>query len=176
MAPHTLQCIRDVKLISMNYCTKFWDGGPFALCFDKKNSIYTSYTFSHCQNFTTLLLLFPKETIYFRPETICNDKDWLSGGNVVQNLQFTPKISPNVRTERVNWGDIFTRLFSQFVHLLLHSYKSKRYRDKLRSEIKALEDLLPVDRTSVHRKLDSQTVFRLVIAFFRTKLFLKGKH
>ena len=55
-----------------------------------------------------------------------------------------------------------------------YSYKSKRYRDKLRSEIKALEDLVPLDRSSVYRKLDSQTVFRLVIAFFRTKLYLRG--
>lgn len=55
------------------------------------------------------------------------------------------------------------------------SYKSKRYRDKLRTEIKALEGLLPVDKSTLHRKLDSQTVFRLVIAYFRTKLFLEGE-
>ena len=54
-------------------------------------------------------------------------------------------------------------------------FKSKRYRDKLRTEIKSLESLLPVDRSAVHRKLDSQTVFRLSIAFFRTKLFMQGK-
>ncbi|ELU04142.1 hypothetical protein CAPTEDRAFT_187600 [Capitella teleta] len=53
-------------------------------------------------------------------------------------------------------------------------FKSKRYRDKLRTEIKALERLLPVDKTAVHRKLDSQTVFRLSIAFFRTKLFIEA--
>lgn len=56
------------------------------------------------------------------------------------------------------------------------SFKSKRYRDKLRSEIKSLDSLLPVDRTTLHRKLDSQTVFRLVISYFRTKVFFKGNH
>uniref|UniRef100_K1PTV4 BHLH domain-containing protein n=1 Tax=Magallana gigas TaxID=29159 RepID=K1PTV4_MAGGI len=54
------------------------------------------------------------------------------------------------------------------------SFKSKRYRDKLRTEIKALECLIPVDRSSLHRKLDSQTVFRLVISFLRIKLLFKG--
>ncbi|XP_050396684.1 aryl hydrocarbon receptor-like [Patella vulgata] len=52
-------------------------------------------------------------------------------------------------------------------------FKSKRYRDKLRCEIKLLESLLPVDRTSLNRKLDSQTVFRLVLSYFRSKLFFK---
>lgn len=55
------------------------------------------------------------------------------------------------------------------------SFKSKRYRDKLRTEIKALECLIPVDRSSLHRKLDSQTVFRLVISFLRVKLLFKGR-
>ncbi|XP_041369596.1 aryl hydrocarbon receptor-like [Gigantopelta aegis] len=54
------------------------------------------------------------------------------------------------------------------------SFKSKRYRDKLRTEIKALEVLLPVDRTVLNRKLDSQTVFRLVISYFRSKIFFKA--
>ena len=55
------------------------------------------------------------------------------------------------------------------------SFKSKRYRDKLRTEVKALEALLPVDRTSLSRKLDSQTVFRLVIALLRTKGYFQGR-
>ncbi|XP_025095162.1 uncharacterized protein LOC112564515 [Pomacea canaliculata] len=54
------------------------------------------------------------------------------------------------------------------------SFKSKRYRDKLRTEVKALEGLLPVDRTSLSRKLDSQTVFRLVIAFLRTQGYFQA--
>ncbi|XP_046562744.1 circadian locomoter output cycles protein kaput-like [Haliotis rubra] len=54
------------------------------------------------------------------------------------------------------------------------SFKSKRYRDKLRTEIKALEALLPVDRTALSRKLDSQTVFRLVISYFRSKIFFQA--
>ncbi|KAK3094870.1 hypothetical protein FSP39_007328 [Pinctada imbricata] len=54
------------------------------------------------------------------------------------------------------------------------SFKSKRYRDKLRTEIKGLESLIPVDRTVLHRKLDSQTVFRLVISFLRIKLLFKA--
>ncbi|XP_013418968.1 uncharacterized protein LOC106179768 [Lingula anatina] len=54
------------------------------------------------------------------------------------------------------------------------SFKSKRYRDKLRTEIKALESQLPLDKTSLHRKLDSQTVFRLVISCFRMKAFFKA--
>ncbi|XP_070539757.1 uncharacterized protein [Ptychodera flava] len=54
------------------------------------------------------------------------------------------------------------------------SFKSKRYRDKLREQIKALEALLPIDRTALHRKLDSQTVFRLVISYFRTKIFFQA--
>lgn len=53
------------------------------------------------------------------------------------------------------------------------SFKSKRYRDKLRTEIKGLEGLIPIDRSSLHRKLDSQTVFRLIISFFRLKMFFK---
>ncbi|XP_072177781.1 uncharacterized protein [Diadema setosum] len=52
------------------------------------------------------------------------------------------------------------------------SFKSKRYRDKLREQIKALENLLPVDKATLHRKLDSQTVFRLAISFFRIKSFI----
>ncbi|XP_078668375.1 uncharacterized protein LOC144909876 [Branchiostoma floridae x Branchiostoma belcheri] len=54
------------------------------------------------------------------------------------------------------------------------SFKSKRYRDKHREQIKAMEALLPVDRATLQRKLDSQTVFRLVIAYFRTKIFFKA--
>ena len=97
------------------------------------------------------------------------------GSAVLRAVWTPPPREPEKRALRILLECfLVTRLFSQFDHLL-QSYKSKRYRDKLRSEIKALEDLLPVDRTSVHRKLDSQTVFRLVIAFFRTKLFLKGK-
>lgn len=62
------------------------------------------------------------------------------------------------------------------VHVnVLYSYKSKRYRDKLRTEVKELESLLPVDRPTLHRKLDSQTVYRLVIAFLRIKAVLNGK-
>ncbi|XP_038071178.1 uncharacterized protein LOC119740049 [Patiria miniata] len=53
------------------------------------------------------------------------------------------------------------------------SFKSKRYRDKLREQIKALENLLPIDKATLHRKLDSQTVFRLVISYFRTKVFFQ---
>ncbi|XP_071793157.1 uncharacterized protein [Asterias amurensis] len=53
------------------------------------------------------------------------------------------------------------------------SFKSKRYRDKLREQIKALENLLPIDKATLHRKLDSQTVFRLVISYFRTKIFFQ---
>ena len=64
--------------------------------------------------------------------------------------------------------DIFCFSFS--------SFKSKRYRDKLRTEIKALEAILPVEKTALHRKLDSQTVFRLTIAYFRTKIFLEGQY
>lgn len=62
--------------------------------------------------------------------------------------------------------------------MVLHadSFKSKRYRDKLREQIKALENLLPVDKATLHRKLDSQTVFRLAISFFRIKSFLSGKN
>lgn len=60
--------------------------------------------------------------------------------------------------------------------LSVPSFKSKRYRDKLRTEVKALEGLLPVDRTSLSRKLDSQTVFRLVIAFLRTQGYFQGKY
>ncbi|CAH1258301.1 AHR [Branchiostoma lanceolatum] len=54
------------------------------------------------------------------------------------------------------------------------SFKSKRYRDKHREQIKAMEALLPVDRATLQRKLDSQTVFRLVIAYFRTKIFFQA--
>ncbi|KAJ8307713.1 hypothetical protein KUTeg_014736 [Tegillarca granosa] len=58
----------------------------------------------------------------------------------------------------------------------MHSktFKSKRYRDKLRTEIKALEVLIPIDRSALHRKLDSQTVFRLCISFFRLKILFKA--
>lgn len=66
-----------------------------------------------------------------------------------------------------------TWMFS-FLSFFYFSFKSKRYRDKLRTEIKALECLIPVDRSSLHRKLDSQTVFRLVISFLRIKLLFKG--
>ncbi|XP_060075525.1 circadian locomoter output cycles protein kaput-like [Ylistrum balloti] len=54
------------------------------------------------------------------------------------------------------------------------SFKSKRYRDKLRTEIKALETLIPIDRSVLHRKLDSQTIFRLVISYFRLKVLFKA--
>ncbi|XP_071827405.1 circadian locomoter output cycles protein kaput-like isoform X2 [Apostichopus japonicus] len=54
------------------------------------------------------------------------------------------------------------------------SFKSKRYRDKLREQIKALENLLPVDKATLHRKLDSQTVFRLAISYFRIQNFLRA--
>ncbi|ESO98257.1 hypothetical protein LOTGIDRAFT_159052 [Lottia gigantea] len=54
------------------------------------------------------------------------------------------------------------------------SFKSKRYRDKLRYEIKSLEALIPIDRTSLNRKLDSQTVFRLILSYFRTKQFFQA--
>ncbi|XP_033756893.1 aryl hydrocarbon receptor-like [Pecten maximus] len=54
------------------------------------------------------------------------------------------------------------------------SFKSKRYRDKLRTEIKALETLIPIDRSTLHRKLDSQTIFRLVISYFRLKVLFKA--
>ena len=55
------------------------------------------------------------------------------------------------------------------------SFKSKKYRDKLRTEVKTLENLLPIDRPALHRKLDSQTVYRLVIAFLRIKALFKGE-
>jgi hypothetical protein len=60
--------------------------------------------------------------------------------------------------------------------IFFFSFKSKRYRDKLRTEIKGLEGLIPIDRSSLHRKLDSQTVFRLIISFFRIKMFFKGNY
>ncbi|XP_053406617.1 uncharacterized protein LOC123546290 [Mercenaria mercenaria] len=55
------------------------------------------------------------------------------------------------------------------------SFKSKRYRDKLRAEVKALENLIPVDRPTLNKKLDSQTIYRLAIAFLRVKTYLKGR-
>ena len=57
--------------------------------------------------------------------------------------------------------------------LLSFSFKSKRYRDKLRIEVKELETWLPVGHHSLRRKLDSQTIYRLAIAYFRTKAILK---
>lgn len=57
---------------------------------------------------------------------------------------------------------------------ILYSFKSKRYRDKLRAEVKALEALLPVDRPALGHKLDSQAVYRLVIAYLRINAFLKS--
>ena len=57
------------------------------------------------------------------------------------------------------------------------SFKSKRYREKLRGELRALEELVPVDKGALRRRrLDSQTVLRLVIAYLKTKLCLKCKY
>ena len=58
---------------------------------------------------------------------------------------------------------------------LAASFKSKRYRDKLRLEVRELERVLPVERMALHRRLDSQTIYRLTVAYFRMKLFLKGE-
>ena len=58
--------------------------------------------------------------------------------------------------------------------LLIFSFKSKRYREKLRCELRALEELVPVERRLMRRRMDSQTVLRLVIAYLKTKLCLKG--
>ena len=55
------------------------------------------------------------------------------------------------------------------------SFKSKRYRDKLRLGVRELERVLPVERMALHRRLDSQTIYRLTVAYFRMKLFLKGE-
>lgn len=92
------------------------------------------------------------------------------------SIQSTHKSVINFESYTGTWSkkDNFLKLFIDC--WFTFSFKSKRYRDKLRTEIKGLEGLIPIDRSSLHRKLDSQTVFRLIISFFRLKMFFKSKY